>query len=241
MDTTLQRITDSEENTFNHSYWLVKPITEAIQEGSETKLLNCLQPLLKNLEHPSGHTSMIRLEFTFVSLINTFMIAAIQSDVYPPYANWVADQAINHMIHNNKPSHLSQLILDSAKTFCKLVVQEKEQNEAADHFQYIKETKRYIKTHITQPITLNHIADHLGISKNYLCKVFKNHTQETVNQFLQQERVKVAKQLLEMTNYSIPTIATMLQFCDQSYFTAIFKKYTGRTPKQYRLSLMKPN
>ncbi|MEY8348034.1 AraC family transcriptional regulator [Bacillus cereus] len=48
------------------------------------------------------------------------------------------------------------------------------------------------------------------------------------------ERVEEVKKLLTLTTYTLSEICTWLNFNDQSYFTRIFKKSTGTTPKQYR-------
>ncbi|WP_226799835.1 helix-turn-helix domain-containing protein [Bacillus thuringiensis] len=48
------------------------------------------------------------------------------------------------------------------------------------------------------------------------------------------EKIEEAKKLLTLTNHSLLDISTLLNFNNQSYFTKVFKEYTGITPKQYR-------
>ncbi|MCD7805728.1 MAG: helix-turn-helix transcriptional regulator [Lachnospiraceae bacterium] len=237
MNTLLQRISDSEHNQLNTTYWLIKPISDAIRNGNEAQLLQSLQPLIQALKEPNAKFPLEKNEANIVSLVNTFMIAAIQADVYPPFANLVADQAIKRLLKNKETKHLDRLLQEIAKDFCELVIEDRAQRSVSDSNIYVRKTKRFIKTHITQPISLNDIAAHVGISKPYLCKVFKQHTQQTVNDYLLAERIDTAKQMLQTTTYSIGEIAVLLQFCDQSYFTQAFKKITGTTPKAYRMEV----
>ena len=51
---------------------------------------------------------------------------------------------------------------------------------------------------------------------------------------LLQERIAAAKQLLASTDQTISQIASLLSFCDQSYFTLVFRRQTGTTPGEYR-------
>ena len=52
------------------------------------------------------------------------------------------------------------------------------------------------------------------------------------------ERIEAARQLLVTTDRSIPQIASLMRFCDQSYFTLVFRQKTGQTPGQYRADLV---
>ncbi|MEH7313803.1 helix-turn-helix domain-containing protein, partial [Priestia megaterium] len=69
---------------------------------------------------------------------------------------------------------------------------------------------------------------------NYLSKIFKKEVGKSVSQYIQEQRIEEAKKLLQLSNYTISEISTLLNFHDQSYFTTTFKKILGVTPKQYR-------
>ena len=56
----------------------------------------------------------------------------------------------------------------------------------------------------------------------------------TMREYLIQERVEAARQLLAASDRTIPQIASLLRFCDQSYFTMVFRRQTGMTPGAYR-------
>jgi len=64
--------------------------------------------------------------------------------------------------------------------------------------------------------------------------LFKQVTGISFKEYLNKVRIEEAKSLLEHTDYSIMEIAVACGYSDQSYFTKVFKKATGITPKQYR-------
>lgn len=91
-----------------------------------------------------------------------------------------------------------------------------------------------IKNRIYEKITVQDIADHLHFSRAYLSKCFKKATGETVQQFIQHEKIAEAKRLLRSTSMSVVEVGNRLGFCSQSYFTAVFRQICGETPSEYR-------
>ena len=59
-------------------------------------------------------------------------------------------------------------------------------------------------------------------------------TGSTFKEYLSMVRVEESKRLLANTDYSLIDIAVATGFQDQSYFSKVFKRYTGLTPGQYR-------
>nr|WP_083442866.1 AraC family transcriptional regulator [Paenibacillus sp. IHB B 3415] len=78
------------------------------------------------------------------------------------------------------------------------------------------------------------IARTVGLSPKYLSALFKKEVGLTVSEYIQQMKSDEAKKLLAYSKTPISEICTLLSFNDQSYFTKVFKKVTGVTPKFYR-------
>ncbi|MEM5593918.1 helix-turn-helix transcriptional regulator [Niallia circulans] len=55
-----------------------------------------------------------------------------------------------------------------------------------------------------------------------------------ISEYIQQMKIEEAKKLMTFAEHSLSDIHALLNFTDQSYFTKVFKKYTGITPKQFR-------
>jgi AraC-like DNA-binding protein len=82
--------------------------------------------------------------------------------------------------------------------------------------------------------TVTELADKIGISEHILETAFKLKRGTTLLLYVQQQRLKIAKQLLGGTSESVACIALSVGYADQSYFSKLFKRQTGSTPSNYR-------
>ncbi len=98
----------------------------------------------------------------------------------------------------------------------------------------IKKAIHYIGEHFHENITLSEIADEVHLNPSYLSSVFKSTTGASFKDYLNTVRIEECKRLLLHTDYSLVDIAIACGYEDQSYFSKVFKKYTGISPKQYR-------
>ncbi len=98
----------------------------------------------------------------------------------------------------------------------------------------INEIAAYITKGDIKVKSLDEISRHFFISKSYLCRIFKEVTGFTVQDYINIHCVKKAQQLLEQNDLSIADISKNLGFTSVTYFERVFKKYTEATPFQYR-------
>ena len=96
------------------------------------------------------------------------------------------------------------------------------------------EVVNYVRRHLSEPVTAEHIADHLYMSRPYLSKKFKEETGETLTDFILKEKLQEGCHLLAHTQKSLAAIASYLGFSSQSHFARTFKKYLSLTPMEYR-------
>ena len=97
-----------------------------------------------------------------------------------------------------------------------------------------KKAIRYISQNFSRSLTLDEVADHVHLNSAYFSTLFKQSTGSSFKEYLNMVRIEESKRLLSNTDYSIIDISLATGFEDQSYFSKVFKKYTGLTPKQYR-------
>ncbi len=230
-----QIVWDSEENYTNETYWKIHPLFVLIQEGDRDKLQESLDLQLDRYDFRERISKDKRkqLEFMAVSLVNAFMIAAIQGGVYPPEANWIADRALRRILAMHGPQELHSIIYDAALELCDKVRESAAENTGNPH---VENARHYILTHLTQEITVSDISEAAGLSSSHLSRLFRSITGRTLMEYLTDERIRAAKSLLASSDMTIPEIAALLRFCDQSHFTYIFRKKTGLTPGKYRSS-----
>lgn len=94
----------------------------------------------------------------------------------------------------------------------------------------------YINKHIYEKPDLEKLSANFGLSKYHFIKLFKEVFDETPITYYHQAKMEVAKGHLIYSNASISSIATTLGYDTQSYFSKVFKKYIGISPKTYRMT-----
>ena len=99
---------------------------------------------------------------------------------------------------------------------------------------HINACKEYIYSHIKDRITIEDLADALGVSASYLSRLFKKETGISVSAYIRGQKIDMAKNLLRFSDYSMIEIANRLSFSSQSHFIQQFREVVGMTPKKYR-------
>lgn len=94
---------------------------------------------------------------------------------------------------------------------------------------------RYMGEH-TDAVTLKDIANHFSYHPNYISSLLHQETGKTFSEILLGQRMSRAITLLENTSLSIEEIALMLGYSNSSNFYKAFRKYFGRSPREYAVS-----
>lgn len=95
---------------------------------------------------------------------------------------------------------------------------------------------KYINEHISEPISLNTVSRYVNLSKEYTSYVFKNETGKTVTEYINERKMFIAKEMILSTDYSLVNVSERLGFDNYSYFSKMFKKQFGITPKNIKKS-----
>lgn len=103
----------------------------------------------------------------------------------------------------------------------------------SDH--QILQVTDYINDRLTESIKIKDLAKILGISQFHFSRLFKKSTGITPHQYVIQQRIELAKRLLEKADRSITDIALNCGFNSQSHLGRYFRAITGMTPRAYRL------
>lgn len=93
---------------------------------------------------------------------------------------------------------------------------------------------KYIHENIHENILLKDVAALCNMSISQFSRIFKKETNKTLKEYIILKKIEKAKFLIENSNKSLSEISDKLGLEDSSYFTKVFKKYEGITPKQYR-------
>jgi AraC-like DNA-binding protein len=97
-----------------------------------------------------------------------------------------------------------------------------------------KQAIAYLHQNYTRPISRWEIAEAVGVSEDYLSRIFNRELNISPWDYLNRYRVLQSKQLLLNTTDSIGAIAHQVGFKDQAYFSRVFHKVTGVSPQVFR-------
>ncbi|NLJ65237.1 MAG: AraC family transcriptional regulator [Christensenellaceae bacterium] len=136
--------------------------------------------------------------------------------------------------HLSSPSQEYYLLGLLYQMFSLIIDNNKSQDIHIDQ-SYLYTAMCYIRTHLTDPeLSVQNIANHIGIHRSHLYKVFRNTMNQSVLEVIQKMRLDKAKQLLSYTSHSITDISSVCGFSDASHFSALFRSKEGITPRIYR-------
>ncbi len=126
---------------------------------------------------------------------------------------------------------------DAAKGLIETVLNAKQADsgEIKNHH-VISQAEQYLKENFCDPnISLISVANHVAMSAAYFSTVFSQTTGRSFITYLTALRVERAKELLRTTNMKLADIALEIGYSEPNYFSHVFRKTVGITPKEYRL------
>ena len=92
----------------------------------------------------------------------------------------------------------------------------------------------YINANYTSAVSMDDLCEVCGVSKQYLCLLFRKILGSRPMEYIAKRRIQAAKELLTGTDMRIEEIAAETGFCTASYFCKLFKRYEGITPSAFR-------
>lgn len=103
---------------------------------------------------------------------------------------------------------------------------------------YVQKGIEFISANYSYAITVEDIADYVGVSRSHLFRSFETVLGRSPKEYLTDFRMKQACYLLEYSNLSITAIANSLGFDNSLYFSKTFHKQKGISPKEYRAAAL---
>ncbi|MFD2332352.1 helix-turn-helix domain-containing protein [Cohnella sp. GCM10020058] len=101
----------------------------------------------------------------------------------------------------------------------------------------VRQVKAYIAAHLDRDLTREELASHVYLNPAYLSRLFRKETGMVLTDYLLQEKMRRASDLLVGTDRTISEIADSLGYGNFSYFARLFRKVYGQSPHDYRKSI----
>jgi two-component system response regulator YesN len=134
-----------------------------------------------------------------------------------------------------KIESLHELYTTLTKQFaeCVQLLSDQPQKTSVDN-ELMESALSYIHEHYTKELTLQMVANHIHISRNYFSILFKQFSDQKFIDYVIDLRIKKATELLKNTSLKVYEVAARSGFKDVKYFSKLFKRVTGYSPVDYR-------
>ena len=159
------------------------------------------------------------------------VLGAIPGGLDPEQTYQMIDHYAQECERMTLPTDIYLLLYDAAIDFCQRVSRNRIPAEFSPE---LYECISFIRNHTNETICVNDVATHIGKSRSYVAKKFKDDLGINVGAFISRCKLEEAKSLLAYTAKPLSEISSLLCFSSQSYFQNVFKKQYGVTPLQYR-------
>ena len=153
-------------------------------------------------------------------------------------AHFMNDIYLQHLAECDTVEQIFALKKEACLEFARVV---KEGKETQGENPYIEDCKKDIYSRKREKIDLQKIADDIGISKEYMLKLFKKQEGIAMTEYILRVKLEAACNMLKFSDRKIGEISDYLSFGSLNYFSRIFAKRMGMSPKEYRKLHHQPN
>ncbi|MDO4743593.1 MAG: AraC family transcriptional regulator [bacterium] len=221
---------DAMEKRYEFENELITAVTQGNIRKAEQMMIN-----IPMLAFETRIPDQLRNIKNYCIIMNTlFRKAAESGGVHPVHLDSVSSEFARRIENLHAIAAAQRLMLEILRAYCDLV----KQHIAKNYSPLIKKAIILIESDLLGDLSLRTLSQISNVSPEYFSVCFKKETGKTLTQFVTSKRIEYAKHLLKSTNLQIQTIAQHCGILDLHYFCRVFKKIVGKTPSEYRNSLM---
>lgn len=211
-------------------YSIENQLMNAVSQGQTHKAEMLIRNFLsRQMERRSS--DLLRDAKNYSVILNTLLRkAAEMGTVHPLHIDRLSSRFSRRIEACNAVSELVPLHLEMVHKYCLLV-----KNHSLKGYSFpVRRVLTQIDSDLTADLSLRTLAEYLNVNPSYLSALFKRETGSTLTEYVNKKRIEHAIFLLNTSSAQIQTIAQQCGISDVNYFTKIFKKQIGKTPKAYR-------
>ena len=203
---------------------------EQIRQGRYEDIHIAPFPQIKDNIGLMAKDTLTGFAYLVVSAVAVYSRTAIDAGAVPDDVFDLSDALLFTISYCKNEEELHQTYQTAAVMFAKLVRRKKDQKRSYQ----LERVLNYIGCNIFRKITLEEVAQFVGLSQNYLCNLFSREMGISLHNYIQKEKVTRACNLLKFSDRTVSDIAAYMGFQTQSNFSSVFRKWTGMTPSEYR-------
>lgn len=130
---------------------------------------------------------------------------------------------------------LQHLPYEMVRKYCLLV-----KNFTYDNYSYlIRSVVNYINQHLSSELSLDTLASEFGKNASYLSSEFKKEVGDTLTTYINKHRILASLRYFNTTDMSVAEVSNAVGYTDMGYFSRLFRKYVGQSPREYKKMLDK--
>lgn len=214
-------------------YRMEKEMFNCVRSGN-TDSLNSILEKISLGDNYVGYLSkdpLRQMQYIFVSGITLATRSAIEGGMPEMEAYNLSDVYIQKMDVCKNIDEVNKLFVVAIYDFTKRV---QKQRKRKAYSYPVNLCITYILDHLHYQITLTQLAKQCGLTSQYLSSLFHKEIGMTLTEYIINERLEAAKQMMGYSESSLQEISSFLAFSTHSNFTMHFKKKYGMTPREFR-------
>lgn len=187
-----------------------------------------------------SHSEIIRTKDSLRNIKNLLLIAntlfrrsAYLGGVHPIYLDELSGKWAIKIEQTVSLESLNNLHLQMINSYCLLT----KEYSLSKYSPVVKQALMFINLNISSNITVKRVAHEVGLSPDYLTRLFKKELGVNIITYINRKRIYTSLELLKNTNLSIEEIGDLIGLSNTSYFYTLFKREIGVSPNQYRNNL----
>ena len=155
---------------------------------------------------------------------------AYTAGVHPFYIDVISCNYARLIENVTTAEEMNDIMPYMIRSYCDLV----KKRSMALYSEPVRQILVTIDASISGDLSLKRFANELFLNTSYLSSLFKKETGMTLTDYVNENRINTAKRLLKSTTLSIQAIASAVGIPDIHYFTRLFRRETGLSPREYR-------
>ncbi len=213
---------------------IILMIRDFVADGNAAKAIEIYQKSIQQIARPLVQkTDAGQEDLTHrLGILYSIFYKLLESSADPSSLIQVKNKYITQFSLSKCTQEMDLITIEMLSDFAS---QAKIHLQIGSYAELIQKAILYIHEHAKSKISLKDIAASLHVNASYLSSIFKKETGIAITLFIAELKMEDAKRLLENTNLAVTDICYQVGYDNPSYFTEVFKKTTGMTPKEYKL------